>query len=251
MPSWVAPCVCRFHQIRRHLNGLSHPIIGDSVHGNSRFNREVVRDHAAPPGRLMLHCLRLSLPRLPSPGSDVWGDEVRNEDDDGEGEIFTSSVASQPESSPVSQQIFDYDSKLRKVTGGEKRGRLKTPEHITRKTRDSVDAESLGLGGTSHPDESEDSAIGDVSVSGSQRPSPLTAAVADACGGADLPSRMGEDGGPQGVSDAEHMRDESTEGLVISCPLPDDMMAFLRAMSWWEEGIIEAAADRPGRLSST
>lgn len=30
----------RWHQIRRHLNGLSHPILGDTSHGSSKTNRE-------------------------------------------------------------------------------------------------------------------------------------------------------------------------------------------------------------------
>ena len=30
----------RWHQIRRHLNGLSHPILGDTSHGSSKANRE-------------------------------------------------------------------------------------------------------------------------------------------------------------------------------------------------------------------
>ena len=34
------PHTGRWHQIRRHLNGLSHPILGDSTHGVSKINRE-------------------------------------------------------------------------------------------------------------------------------------------------------------------------------------------------------------------
>lgn len=33
------PLTGRFHQIRRHLNRVSHPIIGDNDHGDSRHNR--------------------------------------------------------------------------------------------------------------------------------------------------------------------------------------------------------------------
>lgn len=33
------PLTGRFHQIRRHLNRISHPIIGDNDHGDSRQNR--------------------------------------------------------------------------------------------------------------------------------------------------------------------------------------------------------------------
>lgn len=53
----------RYHQVRRHLRGLDHPVLGDSMHGDTRANRWW-RDHYDLP-RLALHCLRLDLP-LPS-----------------------------------------------------------------------------------------------------------------------------------------------------------------------------------------
>ncbi len=39
--SWlqVSPHTGRFHQIRRHMNRISHPVIGDAAHGDSRHNR--------------------------------------------------------------------------------------------------------------------------------------------------------------------------------------------------------------------
>jgi len=40
----------RWHQIRRHLNGLSHPILGDSTHGNSKVNREFREKYGLPMG---------------------------------------------------------------------------------------------------------------------------------------------------------------------------------------------------------
>jgi|SRR6185312_2650031 len=38
--SWleVEPHTGRFHQIRRHMNRISHPVIGDATHGDSRHN---------------------------------------------------------------------------------------------------------------------------------------------------------------------------------------------------------------------
>ena len=36
---WVQPKTGRFHQVRRHLRDLTHPILGDSEHGDSRVNR--------------------------------------------------------------------------------------------------------------------------------------------------------------------------------------------------------------------
>ncbi len=51
------PHTGRFHQIRRHLRGLSHPVLGDSTHGDTRVNR-TIRDHGL--HRLALHCFELS-----------------------------------------------------------------------------------------------------------------------------------------------------------------------------------------------
>eukprot|EP00980_Cylindrotheca_fusiformis_P028452 scaffold22599_cov139-Cylindrotheca_fusiformis.AAC.43 len=55
------PKTGRWHQIRRHLNGLSHPIIGDSSHGNSKTNREWRSKHGLAPERTCLHLLKLQL----------------------------------------------------------------------------------------------------------------------------------------------------------------------------------------------
>jgi tRNA pseudouridine65 synthase len=39
--SWleVRPKTGRFHQIRRHMNRISHPVVGDATHGDSKHNR--------------------------------------------------------------------------------------------------------------------------------------------------------------------------------------------------------------------
>ncbi|VEU35956.1 unnamed protein product [Pseudo-nitzschia multistriata] len=55
----------RWHQIRKHLNGLSHPIIGDSTHGNSKTNREWRQKWGLEPERTCLHLLKLELPATP------------------------------------------------------------------------------------------------------------------------------------------------------------------------------------------
>lgn len=56
------PATGRWHQIRRHLNGLSHPILGDSSHGNSKENQLWRRERSLPGARLCLHLCRISLP---------------------------------------------------------------------------------------------------------------------------------------------------------------------------------------------
>lgn len=52
----VTPETGRKHQIRRHLQGLGHAVVGDTRYRHRRF----VRIHAFP-GRLWLHALRLTL----------------------------------------------------------------------------------------------------------------------------------------------------------------------------------------------
>ncbi|RYZ64972.1 MAG: tRNA pseudouridine(65) synthase TruC [Proteobacteria bacterium] len=54
------PLSGRFHQIRRHLQGLTHPILGDSLRGDGQSNRafrEVFPGHP-----MMLKCYRLAFP---------------------------------------------------------------------------------------------------------------------------------------------------------------------------------------------
>lgn len=53
----VTPGTGRFHQIRRHLNGINHPVIGDTSHGDSRQNR-FFREMLGVT-RLMLHASEL------------------------------------------------------------------------------------------------------------------------------------------------------------------------------------------------
>ncbi len=55
----VQPHSGRFHQVRRHVRDLYHPVIGDRDHGDSKVNRWW-RERGM--GRLALHCLRMTLP---------------------------------------------------------------------------------------------------------------------------------------------------------------------------------------------
>jgi 23S rRNA-/tRNA-specific pseudouridylate synthase len=55
----------RWHQIRKHLNGLSHPIIGDSSHGNSKTNREWREKWGLQAERTCLHLLQLNISSTP------------------------------------------------------------------------------------------------------------------------------------------------------------------------------------------
>jgi tRNA pseudouridine65 synthase len=56
------PKTGRWHQIRRHLNGLSHPILGDTTHGDKKLNREWKEKRGMLPERTCLHLAKLELP---------------------------------------------------------------------------------------------------------------------------------------------------------------------------------------------
>ena len=56
----VQPSTGRTHQVRRHVRGLNHPILGDANHGDTRENRRWRESHGL--SHLQLHCLHLSLP---------------------------------------------------------------------------------------------------------------------------------------------------------------------------------------------
>ncbi|MDP2307006.1 MAG: pseudouridine synthase [Pseudomonadota bacterium] len=56
----VQPRTGRYHQVRRHVRDLMHPIIGDTDHGDSKVNRWW-RDNGGAT-RLGLHCASLSIP---------------------------------------------------------------------------------------------------------------------------------------------------------------------------------------------
>ncbi|GAB4267851.1 pseudouridine synthase [Deferrisoma sp.] len=64
----VRPVTGRTHQIRRHLSGISHPIVGDTLHGDGRHNR-LFRDRLGIPG-LLLHATALAFPS-PATGETV------------------------------------------------------------------------------------------------------------------------------------------------------------------------------------
>jgi 23S rRNA pseudouridine1911/1915/1917 synthase len=61
----------RKHQIRLHLKSIRHPIVGDKEHGVKTNPDPLTRSVS----RQMLHCSRLSLPRLDSLGFEEPGDE--------------------------------------------------------------------------------------------------------------------------------------------------------------------------------
>lgn len=54
------PRTGRWHQIRKHMNGLSHPVLNDAKHGDSRVNRWWRAERGL--RGLGLHCAEMSLP---------------------------------------------------------------------------------------------------------------------------------------------------------------------------------------------
>ncbi|CAM9479947.1 unnamed protein product [Ectocarpus fasciculatus] len=253
------PSTGRFHQIRRHLNGLSHPIVGDSVHGNSRFNREVAAHrNSAPAGRLLLHCLRLSLPTLPDVGSQAW--------------ISTTGGILSPETTPDKDTMENdcCESKIKPEGGHNARAWQETGEHSSRKGEDDhgnargADGRAMTVSG-SVSEEVQAPVETDTAVSNADDPYPTYGSEFDATRkppvaapsheissepfvptlaevSADISSSvvknessirgrrlLGIDGEAEGelVGDGFHMYAEP----------PDDMMTFLRGMSWWEEGL--------------
>lgn len=56
----VQPETGRFHQIRRHLNRIAYPVVGDYKHGDYRHNRSV-KEHLDS-HRLLLAAVRLIVP---------------------------------------------------------------------------------------------------------------------------------------------------------------------------------------------
>ena len=60
----VEPYTGRFHQIRRHVKHLGHPLIGDSNYGRTELNRAYRQSVGL--SRLALHAAWLQLPNEPS-----------------------------------------------------------------------------------------------------------------------------------------------------------------------------------------
>ena len=55
----IQPTTGRYHQVRRHVRDLHHPILADSEHGDSKVNRWWREEHGV--RRLALHALSLEL----------------------------------------------------------------------------------------------------------------------------------------------------------------------------------------------
>jgi tRNA pseudouridine65 synthase len=66
--SWlkVSPQTGKFHQIRRHMNRIAHPVIGDGTHGDSHHNR-FFREKLQIAG-LCLRAVKIELPWLNESG---------------------------------------------------------------------------------------------------------------------------------------------------------------------------------------
>ncbi len=61
------PKTGRYHQIRRHLTGISHPLIGDAIHGDSKQNRAFAKATGIPGLLLKAYQLELLNPTTGNP----------------------------------------------------------------------------------------------------------------------------------------------------------------------------------------
>ena len=59
----VAPRTGRFHQVRRHLKSIGHPILGDAQYGNKRVNEFAAKSYAVNRSLLSAVAIRLRHPR--------------------------------------------------------------------------------------------------------------------------------------------------------------------------------------------
>lgn len=72
----LSPHTGRYHQIRRHLNRIAHPLVGDATHGDSNHNR-FFREKLGIPGLcLKAVCLEFQAPegakRIEAPLDEKW-----------------------------------------------------------------------------------------------------------------------------------------------------------------------------------
>mmetsp|Transcript_27629 Transcript_27629/g.81227 ORF Transcript_27629/g.81227 Transcript_27629/m.81227 type:complete len:360 (-) Transcript_27629:58-1137(-) len=72
------PKTGRFHQIRRHAYALSHPVLGDTEHGDTKVNRWWRNNRSL--NRLALHCFSLELPPMSTGDSDTSADSGEGSD---------------------------------------------------------------------------------------------------------------------------------------------------------------------------
>lgn len=70
----ASPSTGRWHQIRKHLAGLSHPILGDASHGDTKVNRWWREERGM--AHLGLHCLSICL-ELPAELADPPAEQLR------------------------------------------------------------------------------------------------------------------------------------------------------------------------------
>lgn len=188
--------------------------MGDSVHGNSRFNREVAGhpSNAAPVGRLMLHCFQLLMPSLPDAASKAW----RNSAD---------ATAGTTEGT----QMEEFCS--RTVHESEK-------IHIVGEDNGEPGRESCGASASAS--EQEGMCVSDMMGS---------ASISDGVRTSTEPEEHVSHSDDRVVDGKIEIDGIDGGGLEVYAEPPGDMMTFLRGMSWWEEGMIQAA-ERSGRHTS-
>lgn len=188
------------------------------MHGHSGFNRELVKDHGAPAGRLMLHCLRLSLPTLPETGSKIWGSAEKTVNMD-----TTKKTCGENIQSPEEERSTGEKESGETLPVVDNRKASSGPEECC---TDKNGVETVPISPESSLRSTIENDVGKNVHVTSVPGSPLTQ-------GSDEKGRVG---GSLATSETT-----AGKGIEVYCPPPGDMLEFLRSMAWWEEGIIDAA----------
>lgn len=180
----------------------------------------------------MLHCLRLRLPILPPRGSKAWvagevfgsGEEQEEKEEQGGDRESSGSILDRRE-----EEDGEKDNE-----GGEEEGsghaEAGSDAFLRSKSRDASFRHGVGA-----PDDGSRGPAAHVLLSAGKNPR------GSAWDGVRLRSAVSS-----GDTDTASEEAGVGEGFEVYCPPPDDMMMFLRGMSWWEEGMIEAAAASSG-----
>lgn len=219
--------------------------MGDTQHGDTRFNRHVVSEHGAPPRRLLLHCLSVNLPSLPRPDAPAWSVTVGNRSAGAHGEEAAESVPRSPD---------DFTA-----VGDEAGAVLDRDENrdVLRPVVDSGTWEESPVASSNSPTVAERRGVSVDVCAGSGEPTEWGGSDRIGSEPSDIGSYGRDDGtrgrGPEGeriVSrSGSALRDRggvatsesgmpSSRGLRVSCPPPEDFVAFLRRVPWLDEGCI-------------
>lgn len=191
----------------------------------------MVKDHSAPAGRLMLHCLRISLPSLPHAAAEEWDPPETpasggntSEDQENSGNVINSLVGRSSEERVSLETLGDN-----RVQGQE----------------NSRNVISCSAGPLSEERGSLET-LGDNRMRGKENSGNVGSSSAERL----YEERVGTEGGRDENDSCFVSESEGglRKGLEVFCPPPDDMVRFLNSLPWWKEGLLEEAERSAGPL---